>query len=37
LVDAKEKRKVSWTNPKSKYRHKMLEALRGYKESFLQR
>ncbi len=36
LVDAKEKRKVSWTNAKSKYRHQMLEVLRGYKESFLQ-
>lgn len=26
----------SWTNPKSQYRHKMLEILRSYKEAFLQ-
>lgn len=33
---ASEQKKVSWTDPKSKYRHRMLEALRGYKEHFLQ-
>ena len=36
MRNAKEKRMVSWTHPKSKYRHQMLEALRGYKEAFLQ-
>lgn len=27
---------VPWTNPKSAYRHKIIEMLRGYKEAFLQ-
>lgn len=26
----------SWINPKSQYRHRMFESLRGYKEAFLQ-
>lgn len=36
IITGKEKKMVSWNNAKSKYRHQMLEVLRGYKESFLQ-
>ena len=33
---SREKKKFTWTNVKSKYRHLMVEILRGYKEAFLQ-
>ena len=37
IVNRNEEKMVSWSNPKSQYCRQMLEMLREYKESFLQR